>query len=181
MTLPTRTTSSAGVRLAFAGVATAVAMTLTLAPHDIVAAARSVVMDILHKVANGVMAPMSYNELESAFNALLFVPLGAALSLLLSRRLWMLAPVTAFIVSLTVESVQVVVPGRVSDVHDVIWNTVGGALGAGVVGLSRLLYSLANRQSPSARTTTRNRLRTEPSLERARIRTVHGVRNADKT
>jgi glycopeptide antibiotics resistance protein len=83
--------------------------------------------------------PMSYVEVESALNAMLFVPIGAAVALALSRKLWVLAPVLAFLASVGIEYLQASIPGRVPDVQDVVWNTIGGVVGAVVVGVGRMI------------------------------------------
>lgn len=94
-------------------------------------------MDFAHVFAAPLVEPMSYLQLESILNALLFVPLGAAVALALSRRLWILAPVLVFGTSFAIEHVQASIPGRVPDVQDIVWNTVGGVVGAVVVGIVR--------------------------------------------
>jgi hypothetical protein len=134
----TRTETTVGPRLLWAGVATGAVLALTLAPRSIVAPARGAFMRIVDVFAGPVVAGMSYDEVESILNALLFVPLGAALALLLSRRLWILAPVLGFGLSFAVEYAQTRIPGRVPDVHDIVWNSVGALVGAVIAGLLRL-------------------------------------------
>ena len=57
----------------------------------------------------------------------LFHPRGPGLAL---RR----AVLTGFFVSLAIETVQLVVPGRITDVDDLLFNTLGALLG-GLLGL----------------------------------------------
>ncbi|UJP09506.1 VanZ family protein [Microbacterium sp. KUDC0406] len=120
--------------LALAGV-----LALTVAPRRIVAPARGAFMHLAHVWAGPVVEPMTFLQIEGTLNALLFVPLGAALALLLSRRWWILAPLIAFALSFGVETIQARIPGRVPDLGDVLWNTAGALAGAIVAGLVRLL------------------------------------------
>ncbi len=76
------------------------------------------------------VAGMTYVQVEGTLNALLFIPLGATLTILLGRRLWVLASVIGFIVSVSVEYMQAQIPGRVPDAYDIVWNTLGALVGA---------------------------------------------------
>lgn len=87
-------------------------------------------MQMVDAVGAPLVAGMTYVQVESTLNALMFVPLGAALAALLGRRLWILAPVIGFVVSLTVEWMQGQIPGRIPDVQDIVWNTLGAIVGA---------------------------------------------------
>lgn len=138
MPRPTRTAPSIGARSALAVIAMSAVLALTLAPRSLVAPARGAFMRVLDVFAAPVVSRMTYVELESTLNALMFVPLGAALAMLLSTRLWILAPLIGFAVSFAVEHTQAHIPGRVPDVHDIVWNTLGAVAGAVVVGLVRL-------------------------------------------
>ena len=65
---------------------------------------------------------------DAILNVLLFLPLG----LLLEVPGWKARHVlvAAFVLSLSIEVLQVFVPGRYSNLGDVAWNTSGGWLGA---------------------------------------------------
>ena len=69
----------------------------------------------------------------------MYVPLGATVALLLGRRWWPLAILTGSAVSACVEYAQRSIPGRVPDPADVLWNTVGAAIGVVVVAVGRLI------------------------------------------
>lgn len=89
-------------------------------------------------------------------NVAVFVPFGAALAkatLLRSRkgkrdgfwRWWLKVSLVGFALSLFIEIGQLAIPGRVTDVDDVILNTVGTALGALIVwGAFRLADAVRN-------------------------------------
>ncbi|MFJ6428710.1 VanZ family protein [Microbacterium maritypicum] len=138
---------SSGPRLLVAGLAALAVVAVTLTPRRFASPARALFMDLAHVFAAPLVEPMTFIEVESALNALLFVPLGAAVALALSRRLWMLAPVLVFCASFAIESVQAAIPGRVPDVQDIVWNTIGGIIGAVAVGIVRGLWALGRRRS----------------------------------
>ncbi len=144
MTRPTEDVSPLVPRLLLAGLSVTAVLVLTLAPRSLVAPARGVFMALADRLAAPVVAGLGAWQLESALNALLFVPLGAALTLLLGRRLWLLAPLLGFVLSFGVEYAQVRIPGRVPDLQDVWWNTLGAA--AGAVAASLLLRRGAGRR-----------------------------------
>jgi glycopeptide antibiotics resistance protein len=138
---------SSGPRVLVAGLAALAVIVATLTPRRFAGPARALFMDLAHVFAAPVVEPMTFLELESALNALLFVPLGAALALALSRRLWMLAPVLVFCASFAIEHVQAAIPGRVPDVQDIVWNTIGGVVGAVVVGIVREVWASCRQRS----------------------------------
>lgn len=142
MTSPIRTLRGAprvGPRLALALLAVAVVVGLTLAPRGIVAPARGAFMEVARAVGGSVVLDMTYDEVESILNALLFVPLGVTLAILLPRMLWVLAPIAGLGASVAVEYAQAAIPGRVPDLGDVVWNTAGALAGAVVIALLRLV------------------------------------------
>ena len=65
-------------------------------------------------------------------NILLFLPLGAALSIAGCRTPW--AVILSALLSLGIESTQFVVPGRDPNVGDVLFNVAGAALGRALLG-----------------------------------------------
>jgi len=73
-----------------------------------------------------------YDGAQALANVVLFIPIGLLASWWLPR--WWMAIVLGFVVSSGFELVQALLPGRTSDLWDVTWNTVGGAVGA-VLGL----------------------------------------------
>ena len=145
MTRPTEEVSSLVPRLVLAGLSAAAILALTLAPRSVVAPARGAFMALADRVAAPLVADLGSLQLESGLNALLFVPLGAAVALLLGRRLWVLAPVLGFVISFGVEYAQTRIPGRVPDVQDIVWNTLGAVVGAAGAGLV-LLRGRARRR-----------------------------------
>lgn len=115
--------------------AAGVVAALTLAPRSIVGPLRSLFTRMADAAAAPLVEWMSYGDQERLFNALLFVPLGATLALLLGRRLWPVAIIAGFALSAAVEHAQGTIPGRVPDPQDIVWNTLGAAAGALAVAL----------------------------------------------
>jgi hypothetical protein len=68
---------------------------------------------------------------DAILNTIMFVPLGVALAL--AGATASVAIPLCFILSATIESIQFFVPGRDSSLGDLVFNTVGGAIGAAVV------------------------------------------------
>ncbi|MEU2351102.1 VanZ family protein [Modestobacter sp. NPDC049651] len=80
---------------------------------------------------------------DAALNVALFVPLGAALTLLLHRPV--MATLAATALSVAVESWQATLTTRVSSFADVVCNGLGAAAGAAVAGLALLVVRSARR------------------------------------
>ncbi|MFJ6533151.1 VanZ family protein [Microbacterium sp. NPDC091662] len=138
---------SSGPRVLVAGLAMLTVIAVTLTPRRFAGPARALFMDLAHVFAAPLVEPMTFIELESTLNALLFVPLGAAMAMALSRRLWILAPLLVFGASFAIEHVQATIPGRVPDAQDIVWNTVGGVVGAVAVGIVRAIWASFRRRS----------------------------------
>lgn len=84
----------------------------------------------------GLPYEQTFYTLEFLANIVLFVPLGLlvplAIGRLRSRVLW-LTVLLGFVLSACIELAQLAIPGRVSDVRDVMSNTLGTVVGVLVV------------------------------------------------
>jgi VanZ family protein len=81
-----------------------------------------------------VLPVVTHARLEFGANILLFVPLGALLAVILSRR-YLVVPI-AFVTTVGIESVQALaLDRRVPSVMDIIANVTGACLGLLLVGL----------------------------------------------
>jgi VanZ family protein len=118
---------------------------LTLAPRALVAPARGAFMRLVDAAAAPQLVGLPYDDAERLLNTLLFVPLGAAVALLLRRRLWPVAMIAGFAVSAAVEFAQASIPGRVPDLADLFWNTAGTVIGVIAVMTCRALAALGRR------------------------------------
>lgn len=138
-------TRSSGIRGFAAIIVLAIVVGLTLAPPSIAAPARRVFVQAMVALAEPLVLWIPGGLTERVLNTLLFVPLGATVALLLSRRLWPVAIFAGFALSATVEFVQDSIPGRVPDLSDVLWNTVGAGIGVLLVTLPRLVAAGVRR------------------------------------
>lgn len=94
----------------------------------------------------GLPAWIGYGELEFGSNLLLFVPVGFLAALVLRRRDWWLVAVLAPVLSALLESAQALfLPERYPMVSDVVANGIGGALGAVVSLVARVLVHKRDR------------------------------------
>jgi VanZ family protein len=84
------------------------------------------VFDLVVRLTGGAMSPRS---LEFAANIAMFVPLGFLFVLFLGPRQWAWALVVGALLTLGIEGVQMVIPGRVPDVRDLIANGSGAVVG----------------------------------------------------
>ncbi|MFJ4158299.1 VanZ family protein [Microbacterium testaceum] len=120
-------------RLVTAGAVLAAVIALTLAPRAIAWPARTLVLDALDHLPPSWSAVVFGAGADVALNVAFFVPLGAAVALLLPLR-WAPASVAlCALVSFAVEMLQAGIPGRVPDADDVLSNTIGAAIGTVVV------------------------------------------------
>jgi glycopeptide antibiotics resistance protein len=84
--------------------------------------------------AHAVTDWITYDRLEFISNVAMFVPIGLFFLLLFGRRQWWLAILVGFVMTLGIEAAQLYIPGRVSDIRDVVSNTTGAIVGV-VLGL----------------------------------------------
>jgi len=126
------------IRLLAAALAIGAVALLTLAPRSLVSPARGLFMRLMDAALAPLVDAIPYGDAERVLNALMFVPLGATIALLLHRRAWPLAIVAGFGLSAAVEYAQASIPGRVPDLDDVVWNTLGAVVGVAVVTVPRI-------------------------------------------
>lgn len=89
-----------------------------------------------------------YGTADFVLNVMLFMPLGFGLRLAGVRRRW--AVLIPLALSATIETLQYfVVPGRDSDLGDIVANTLGAALGISIANVRRLLLAPSPTQARS--------------------------------
>jgi glycopeptide antibiotics resistance protein len=76
---------------------------------------------------------ITYSLVEGAANAAMFVPVGMFLVLLLGRSRWWLAVALGVGLSVLIETAQLFLPTRVTDVRDVVHNGLGALVGVVIV------------------------------------------------
>jgi glycopeptide antibiotics resistance protein len=72
---------------------------------------------------------ITYPTIEFTANVAMFVPIGVFFVLLLGRRRWWAATLLGMLLSAAIEIAQLFVPGRVSDVRDLVSNSLGALVG----------------------------------------------------
>jgi glycopeptide antibiotics resistance protein len=72
---------------------------------------------------------ITYNRVQFIANIGMFVPVGVFLLLLFGRRLWFVAVLGGAALTCAIEAAQLFIPGRVSDVWDLVANTLGAVIG----------------------------------------------------
>jgi glycopeptide antibiotics resistance protein len=83
---------------------------------------------------HGATSWLTYDRVEFLANVAMFLPIGLFFLLLFGRRRWWLAILLGFLLTVTIETSQIFIPGRVSDIRDVISNTTGAIVGV-LIGL----------------------------------------------
>ena len=141
-------------RLLAALIAGAAVTTLTLAPRALVAPVRGAFMTLMDTATAPLRVWIPYDDAERLLNTILFVPLGATIALLLGGRAFPLAILACFALSAAVEYAQGSIPGRVPDMQDVLWNSLGAALGAVVITVPRLIGALVRARHRGSETRT---------------------------
>lgn len=84
-----------------------------------------------------VLSWLTFDTVEFLANVLLFVPLGALLTVRFGRRMWWLTLALGLATTLTIEFTQLFLPERVSDARDLLANTLGTVVGIALVAAVR--------------------------------------------
>ena len=89
---------------------------------------------------------VTYVQLESFSNVLLFVPLGSLIALMVPTRAWWILALALVALSCSIELVQhFFIPGRIGSLADVAANTTGAVAGILLAGLIRGIAFLVRR------------------------------------
>jgi glycopeptide antibiotics resistance protein len=114
---------------------------ITLVPTQ--AGTGGVINDVLDLLARmPLTAGLGRAEIEFAANVLLFVPMGLLFTLLLGLRRWWAALVIGMGATCFIELAQLFIPSRVSDVRDLVANTVGTVIGIAVIVAAAAVLSV---------------------------------------
>jgi glycopeptide antibiotics resistance protein len=105
---------------------------VTLVPTP--AGTGGVIQDVLDLLARiPLTSGLSRAEIEFTANVLLFVPMGLLFTLLLGMRRWWAALVIGVGSTCAIEVAQLFIPSRVSDVRDLVANTMGTLIGIALI------------------------------------------------
>ena len=81
---------------------------------------------------------VTYTQLESFANVMLFVPFGLLIALLVPTRWWWVVVVALVLAAGGIELGQALfLPGRVASLDDVLANSLGGVLGVAIAAMIR--------------------------------------------
>ncbi|MDM8521161.1 VanZ family protein [Anaerolineales bacterium HSG6] len=87
-----------------------------------------------------------YLVVDLVGNVVAFIPLGLGLAGLIHREQWQttltIVIISGFILSFTIETLQLMIPSRASDVDDLIFNTLGATIGVSIYLSYRFIYDL---------------------------------------
>ena len=79
---------------------------------------------------------LRYLVIDLVGNVVVFIPFGLGLAGVLHRNCWQNTLIGVmsggFILSLTIETLQLTIPSRASDVDDLIFNTLGATIGVSI-------------------------------------------------
>jgi glycopeptide antibiotics resistance protein len=139
------TATASGFRIRFVAVLTvmyvAMVLVVTLWPTTVDNGLDPYIQRLLEKLwARGVPTFVDYGFIEFFANIVFFVPVGFLLALLLPFRYWWGAIVGGALLSACVETAQrLFLPGRYSDLGDVVANSTGAVIGCLVAIAVRML------------------------------------------
>ncbi|MET4781971.1 VanZ family protein [Glaciihabitans sp. UYNi722] len=98
---------------------------------------------------------LTYARVEFLANVAMFIPIGLFFLLLFGRRLWFVGILAGVALTVAIEGAQLFIPGRVSDVRDLIANSLGATIGV----LAALIVT-----APKARRLRRERERDQRAV-----------------
>lgn len=105
----------------------------------------------------GIMIDIRYGHVEAAANVALFIPLGFLLAG--ATRRWWVGVLGGFALSAAVESLQfALLASRQASLRDLIANTLGALLGAGLAGI---LLAASRRRGARSTSTSRRATRSD--------------------
>lgn len=94
---------------------------------------------------------LTMSRFDFTANVIMFVPFGVLVCLLLGPRRWWLVLALGAASTVTIETSQLFIPHRVSDVRDLIANTTGAAIG---LGITIAASQGVRRREPAGQTTS---------------------------
>ena len=108
---------------------------ITLGPQPLDERGVGILRGVLRVLARSDLTRwITYGVVEFTANIAMFVPVGLLFLLLAGRRHWWLALAGGVALTCAIEFTQLFLPGRFSDVRDILANSLGALLGV-IVGL----------------------------------------------
>lgn len=123
---------------------------ITLGPQPLDDRGLGILRSILAVLAQGDLTRwVTYDVVEFSANVAMFVPVGVLFLLLAGRRKWWLALAGGIAVTCAIEFAQLFLPGRFSDVRDIVANSLGTLIG---LLATVLVIALLGRRLPAGST-----------------------------
>ena len=95
-------------------------------------------LDLSQELDSAGLGWVTYTQLESFANVVLFIPFGLLITLLVPTRWWWVVVVGLVVVAAGIELGQALfLPGRVPSIGDVLANSLGGAIGVALAAIIR--------------------------------------------
>jgi glycopeptide antibiotics resistance protein len=111
---------------------------VTLTPQPAIPDPNSFTQQLIRLIlASPLFHWLGYSRLEFTANIVMFIPVGALFALLLPPRRWWVAVLIGLGMTVAIETAQLFIPGRVSDLRDIVANTAGAAIGVTIVRVIR--------------------------------------------
>jgi glycopeptide antibiotics resistance protein len=103
-------------------------------------------LDLSQELDSAGLGWVTYTQLESFANVLLFVPLGLLVALLVPTRWWWVVAIGLVLLAGGIELGQALfLPGRVPTLDDVVANSTGGIAGVVIAAVIRGIAWLVRR------------------------------------
>ncbi len=103
---------------------------VTLGPQPLDGGNDTLLWRVLHFFSHYELTDwITYQRVEFLANVGMFVPVGMFFLLLFGRRLWFVSVLAGVVLTCAIEFVQMFLPDRVSDVSDIIANSIGTVIG----------------------------------------------------
>ena len=103
-------------------------------------------LDLSQELDSAGLGWVTYTQLESFANVVLFIPFGLLIALLVPTRWWWAVVVGLVLVAGGIELGQALfLPGRVPSIDDVLANSTGGAIGVGIAAIIRAIAWASRR------------------------------------
>jgi glycopeptide antibiotics resistance protein len=123
---------------------------ITLGPQPLDDRGLGILRSVLSLLAGSDLTRwITYDVVEFGANVAMFVPIGVLFLLLAGRRTWWLALAGGVATTCAIEFAQLFLPGRFSDVRDIVANSLGTLLG---LLAAVLVLALLGRRSPAGGT-----------------------------
>lgn len=121
---------------------------MTLGPQPLDSGTSGAIVNALDAAPAGGLA--IYDLIEFAANVAMFAPFGVLVAIRFPRAHILVQLASGALLSTAIETAQFFVPGRVSDVRDIVANAIGAAIGVLLISGLRIGRNFRRTVSPRA-------------------------------